>query len=180
MENTIINKTTLREDGRSDLDKITANNLLAKQKNNMRLAVSAIVAVVGGLLLTLLLWVGLGIIYKGIYMLFPFIIAFVIGYFVSESIVKLHFGNSQAGGEAALTERVYTYTISDRGIKAEYDYKSEDIAYGDITSVTSNSFFYYLHTAGKRYQLAKNGFDGEGADFEQLIKSKGFTIGIEP
>ena len=60
-------------------------------------------------------------------------------------------GGRQAGGETALHE---------------HD------CYGDITSVTSNAFFCCLHTANKRYQLAKNGFDGANADFEQLIKAR--------
>lgn len=180
LEKAIVNVTTVREDNRSDLDIITANNQLAKQKNKLRLIVSAAVSIVGGLLLTWLIRITLYVSFNGMYKLFPFIIAFVIGYFISEFFVKAHFGTGNGTGETALTEHTYTYTITDSGIKAEHDYEVDQIAYTDIVSVTSNAFFFHIRTAKRKYQLAKSGFRNGSDDFERLIKAKGFTIGIEP
>lgn len=188
-----VNTTKVRENGTSNIDVLYAAGKAGEKKTTERGVVFAILFV-----LFLLLMLGvfhlaglfptenviLGTVvtdYPSWVVVASGFVAIIAGVICSSLWMRFRHGtNEGVAPEAAQNFAAYTYKITESGITAAHGGITEEIAFGDISQITANGYSYYVTAGGKKYQMGKNGFNGKSTEFEQFIRSKGFTIGIEP
>ena len=145
----------------------------------MRATISGAAGVIGVIIVNILVRMnGYRLGRGGFYL--AFIIFGIIGFFISEMIIKSKYGNTTgAVQESAANTRIIKYSFMDDKILINEGLNTDSIFYNQIVKVTQNPYYYYIYTANQMFQISKTGFSAAPQEFEKLMNTYGITIGVD-
>lgn len=172
------NTTKLTESGMSNMDMITANNNLGREKKKMRYTVTAAVGIPVFIVIYFFLTPNLFHNYGT--MLLIGLVSLVIGYIPAEIAVRSKYGDTTGAVQAAASNsRIIKYSFMDDKILINEGLNTDNIFYNQIVKVTQNPYYYYIYTANQMFQISKTGFSVNAQEFEKLMTNCGLTIGVD-
>ena len=197
MDDTILfeNITQVQEKSTTNLDLLFASSESGKKKNFERELVWGLTLIAVGTVMMLIFWstglfvteTKIGNITHTRYASWCVYAAAAIGliaaFIVSAVWMKVRYDEGPVSAPEppqTYVTYVYTYKISDSMIKVLHEGTTDCISFEDIEKITSNGHSYFICAKNKKYRIGKNGFGGKEKEFEQFMRGKGFSIGIEP
>lgn len=167
-----------QEVGRTSYEDFHAANDVSREKNRFRMTAAMIAGGLIFLFYDIKLMEGRTMGYIG--RIISFFICLAIGLAIAEFVTRKKYGNVVgADKNAQPAVREIKYSFMDDKILITENFNSDAVFYNQISKVTHDRDYFYIYTGTQKLYIAKYGFNVNPAEFEKLMNSYGYTLGVE-